>query len=148
MIKESTVGFALCKIATIQFAIIENAFVEEKNIQLKVGINYDLNYLNKIVTCFTRFEFIINENPFLIIHIGCEFKIEDSSWDSFINKEKNTIIFPKNFMCHLAVITTGTVRGILHAKTENTKFNTFFLPTIDISNMIKEDISFNIEVKK
>ncbi|MPN63841.1 hypothetical protein SDC9_211608 [bioreactor metagenome] len=54
----------------------------------------------------------------------------------------NVLLVPKNFMQHLAVITIGTARGILHAKTENTPFNQYVLPTINVSEMIKDDVTF------
>ena len=46
------------------------------------------------------------------------------------------------------MITVGTLRGVLHAKTENTEFNEFFLPTINVTDLIKEDIRFNLDDQK
>jgi hypothetical protein len=42
----------------------------------------------------------------------------------------------------MGMITVGTCRGILHAKTENTKFNQFLIPTINVAELIKEDSVF------
>ena len=50
-------------------------------------------------------------------------------------------------MKHLSVITVGTARGVLHAKTENTPFNKFVLPTINVTELVKEDVSFDLEKK-
>jgi len=74
---------------------------------------------------------------FLIIEVSCEFDISSEFWKEFDNKDKVRI--PKGFMAHLAMITVGTTRGILHSKTENTKFNEFILPTLNITEMITED---------
>ena len=46
-------------------------------------------------------------------------------------------------MTHLIVLTIGTVRGILHAKTEGTKYNSYILPTINVAELIKTDIVFS-----
>jgi hypothetical protein len=56
-----------------------------------------------------------------------------------------TIILPKGFVRHLAVLTVGTVRGILHTKTEGTDSNKFVLPTINVADMISDDavLKFN-----
>ena len=34
----------------------------------------------------------------------------------------------------------GTLRGVLHAKVENTPYNMFILPTINVTELVKEDI--------
>ncbi|WP_262906606.1 hypothetical protein [Tenacibaculum finnmarkense] len=40
------------------------------------------------------------------------------------------------------MITVGTTRGVLHSKTDNTIFNEFILPTLNVSQMITEDGEF------
>jgi len=142
---DNQVGFRLLKITTVQFAVIENAFIESEPIQLGAGVNYAIDDKNKVIACIVRFQFAINESPFLIIHIKCDFGIEDNSWMSFIDADKKEIKFPIDFVKHLAVLTVGTARGILHSKTENTKFNKYFLPTINVNELIKEGFSFKIE---
>lgn len=47
---------------------------------------------------------------------------------------------------HFAVLTVGSARGILHAKTEGTIYNQYLLPTIDIKEMIQEDIILHLEL--
>ena len=141
---DNQVGFKLLKITTVQFAVIENAFVESEPIKLGAGVNYGIDEKNKVITCFVRFQFLINESPFLIIHVKCDFGIEDNAWMSFISTDKKEIKFPIGFVRHLAVLSVGTARGILHSKTENTKFNKYFLPTINVNEFIKEGFSFQI----
>jgi len=133
------VAFRLFKISTEQFAIIDNAFVEQDNINLRAGIDFKIDTKNRFIACFTRFEFFTEKNPFIVLSVKCEFSIHESAWQSFIDKDK--IKLPKNLMRHLAVITVGTSRGVLHAKTENTKYNRFFLPTINVNDFVKDDIS-------
>ena len=55
------------------------------------------------------------------------------------NDEANSLTIPKGFLNHMAMLTIGTTRGILHAKTENTSFNTFVVPPINLSDLIHED---------
>ena len=78
----------------------------------------------------------------MTIQISCFLKIEDSAWESF--KLNNQITFPKDFIAHMAMITVGTSRGVLHSKTEGTIFNKYILPTINVAKMIPEDITFDI----
>jgi hypothetical protein len=57
------------------------------------------------------------------------------------------LIVPKGFLAHLAMITTGTSRGVLFAKTEATPFSKFIIPTLNVSEMIYEDAIFDISVQ-
>lgn len=132
------IGFTLEKINTEQFAIIEASFDEcIEEIGLKANLRFGVNSENNAVISFMKFQFEQNDIPFLIIEVSCEFTVDKKFWDKF--SEKETLIIPKGFLSHIAMITTGTTRGILHSKTENTKFNEFLLPTINIKEMITED---------
>jgi len=145
--KENPVGFMLQRIVTNQFAIIEKSFIENQEIELHSDINYGFNEQYRIISCTCRFELSINKNPFLIIVVTCEFQIEENTWNNFIDKEKNSVVFPEGFLSHLSVITIGTTRGVLHAKTENTRFNQYFLPTINLTDFVRNNVSFPLNKK-
>ncbi len=140
------IGFSLDRITTEQFAIIEKEVVED----IQIGISSQLRFAfndqkkKKVLIVFALFRFEQNKNPFLIIEIACHFKILEYTYESFKNKEKNTISFPKNFISHLTVLTIGTLRGALHSKTENTRYNNFFLPTINVDELIKSGVTIPI----
>jgi hypothetical protein len=42
------------------------------------------------------------------------------------------------------MLTCGTARGILFAKTENTIFANIILPLINLENLIKEDVLIDL----
>lgn len=50
----------------------------------------------------------------------------------------------KDILRYLATIATGTVRGIIHAKTENTVLNSVVVPPINLVEAIKEDFVFKL----
>jgi len=52
-------------------------------------------------------------------------------------------VIPKGFLTHLTVLTIGTARGVLHTKLEKTGFEKYLLPTLNISDLIKEDMTFD-----
>jgi len=146
MKKENTqIGFALNGIKTEQFAIIEENYAAKKETGLETELQFKLNQTNKQIAVFLGFEFLQGKKIFLKIQVSCHFKIEESSWNSFI--QENKLIVPKEFLTHLAMITTGTTRGVLFAKTEATQFSKFIVPTLNVAAMIKEDASFDIAVK-
>ena len=46
------------------------------------------------------------------------------------------------------MLTIGTTRGVLHSKTENTPFNSFLLPTLNVNELVKKDVVFKVEFDK
>lgn len=144
--KKPQVGFILRHIKTEQFAIIEENCKHTHGGNLTTRLNFGLDNENRMVEARVLFRFA--EEPgkfFLIIEAACHFEVKEEAWESFIHMDEKKIILPCGFAQHLLVLTIGTVRGILHAKTEGTPYNQFVLPTINVSEMLKEDVKFEIE---
>jgi hypothetical protein len=140
--ENTSVGFVLQGIKTEQFAILEENYAPKKEVGLGTGIQFKVDSENKQIGTFLGFEFKQGKKVFLKIQVSCHFKIEESSWSSFI--QENKLIVPKGFLAHLAMITTGTSRGVLFAKTEGTQFSKFIVPTLNVAEMIQEDATFDI----
>jgi len=140
----SQVEFALQGIKTEQFAIFEENYAPKKESGLGTELQFKLDQKNKQIGIFLGFEFIQGKKVFLKIQVSCHFKIEEKSWNSFILKKEAKLIVPKGFLAHLAMITTGTTRGVLYAKTESTPFSRFIVPTLNVAEMVTEDASFDM----
>lgn len=138
----TNINFNLLKIKTEQFAIFEENFNKNEVINLNTNLSFGLNSNDKVFLVTPKYTFENEGKPFIAIQISCFFKIEDATWNNF--KVKKQIVFPKDFVAHMAMITVGTSRGILHNKTEGTIFNEFILPTINVLEMIREDVSFDL----
>lgn len=140
----SKIAFALAKVTTEQFAVIENRFAEDGEFRLNVHFRFAADHQSKMIGVFANFTFECNSNPFIIVESGCHFNIKPDSWSELINTEKNELTVPKGMMQHLGVITVGTARGILHAKTEGTPFNQYLLPTVNVAEIITQDQVFQL----
>lgn len=138
------IGFILQGIKTEQFAIFEDYYAPKKQNDLGTELQFKLDQTNKQIGVFIGFEFLQGKKVFLKIVVSCHFKIADASWDTFIQDKTSKLIVPKKFLAHIAMITTGTARGILYAKTESTPFSKFIIPTLNVEEMITEDASFAI----
>jgi len=142
MIKnDNAISFSLSEIKTDQFAIFEENYTENAEISLGTNLTFGLNKEENIFLISAKYTFEIRSKPFLAIQATCFFTIDDSAIKTFRNEDK--IIFPKSFVAHMAMITVGTSRGILHTKTEGTPFNKYILPTIDVAKMIPDDVIFD-----
>lgn len=148
MKEENTqIGFVLRGIKTEQFAIFENNYAPKKETALGTELQFKLNQKNKQIAVFLGFEFIQGKKVFLKIQVSCHFKIEEESWEDFIQKENAKLVVPKGFLAHLTIIATGTTRGVLFAKTESTPFSKFIVPTLNVAEMIQEDASFDMVIE-
>lgn len=132
------VRFSLAKISTDQFAIIPSSFKIGENVNLKTSLQFGSNKEIKLISVKASFQFEQQLIPFLIIEASCYFNIEPNDWNIFVQEAE--IVVPKSIITHLTVLTVGTVRGILHAKTEGTNFNGFIIPTINVTELVTGDI--------
>lgn len=138
-------GFAFSGIRTISFAIIDTAYKKSGETNLLTGIGFGLDKDDYAITCNARFAFEKKKDqPFLLLEIQTIFQIEENDFITKIKQDEDTFLLTKNLAVHFAVLTIGSARGILHAKTENTIFNEILLPTIDVNVMIEEDIFFKL----
>src|SRR5699024_2110557 len=117
------IGFSLNNITTEQFAIIDSSYTEGLLIDLKARLKFGVNSEKKIFSIIVSISFLQEKAPFIIIEVGCHFTIKEEAWNQFLDESKTELIVPKGFVRHLATISVGTTRGVLHSKTENTPFN-------------------------
>lgn len=143
--KANNIGFALSKVSTEQFAIIEDGFNDKGKLGLNTSLRFAADKKQRYLAVFALFTFYSDENPFLVIEAGCHFPIREAAWKEMIDSESETLTVPRGFLCHLAMLTVGTTRGILHAKTEGTCFNKYIIPTVDVTEIIREDGSFRLD---
>lgn len=135
----NSIGFQLIAIHTEQFAIVEQEFDTNKPLEFAVNFNVAKNDAQKTLSVLFTTRFMDEDRPIMILECSCHFKLKEESWVQFKEQESNALIVPKTFITHLAVITVGTARGILHAKTEGTKFNGYMLPTLNLIELFTED---------
>jgi len=138
------VNFGLSRIATLQFAILDDIFPGESEVLLNTTLNFGLGVDERIVGIKGDFKFESANRVFIKLDICCEFIIDPESWSFFLQEDRSQIIFPKGLMLHLSTILIGTARGVLHSKTEGSPYNKYMLPTINVTELVTEDIKMDI----
>lgn len=139
MENNNPIGFQLIGIRTEQFAIVEQEFDTNKPLEIIIDFNVAKDDTRKVVSVLFLSKFLDQDKTIMILECSCHFKIIDESWNSFLESDSKTLKLPQAFITHLAVITVGTARGILHAKTEGTKFNGHILPTLNLTETFTSD---------
>ena len=145
--KEETksVGFQLLKITTEQFAIIQEAYDSSiAEVGMNINLAFGIDQKQRVIASMVKVHFEQKEKPFLLLEIGHHYKIEQTAWNG-LQIEEGKFILPRGFAAHLVMLTIGTLRGMLHCKTESTELNKFLLPTINVMELIKDDVELGVE---
>ena len=138
---EMPIGFKISGINTEQFAILEDVYDKEKDISINAGLQFSVDPKQKGIGVHFTVQFKHEEDVFLLLKTGCFFLIDPNKWNDLLSENEKSIVFPKKFISHLSVLTIGTTRGILHEKLkEDPTFNQFLLPTINVMEIVKEDV--------
>lgn len=134
------IAFKLVNIKTVEFAIIENESINEDTLESFVEIGFGFSDKTNRIQCGIKFKLSTDDKPFIIIHINCTFEIEPKHWEKMYNDKEEAYVIPKGLAKHFAVLVMGTTRGALHAKTEGTIYNKYFIPPMNIDEQIEEDV--------
>lgn len=133
--------FKMVGIKIRQFAILaETPPAEDITYRVGIGTQYSVEAHRIGIDFSCQFEH--NESRFIVFDMFCEFEIHPNDWNGAINDGR--IVISKPMLEYFASQTVGAARGILYCKTEGTPFSHFFIPPINITNFIKEDLSITI----
>jgi hypothetical protein len=135
------IQFLIKGITTEQFALNESAFKEGQPAQVSTNIAFSTDVDNRLIGTFVRFDFLQNGFPIIILEVALHFQIKEESWSIMYDVENKETILSKAFAIHLAFLVIGTARGVLHTKVENTVFNKFIVPTIDLTKMFDDEVT-------
>jgi len=138
-------SFKLVDISTNEFAILEDSYTEGENVQMGTFVSFGQDREHRVLGANLKFQFEQNEKPFLVIAATCSFQLEEDAWNSLQDEQGKKIVIPEGFASHMAVITVGTIRGILYEKTKDTLFKDYIIPPINLTDLIQEDVEIEFE---
>jgi hypothetical protein len=138
------VGFGLLGIRTEQFALFEENYDAKIDSTIEVGFEFRLDQASRQIGVFSSFEYMQSEKHIIKLKISCHYKIADETWDQLLKVEESKLRVPKGFLAHLAMLTIGTARGVLFAKTEGTVFSKMIIPILNVAEMITQDLDFEV----
>lgn len=142
--QNDNIGFGISQIATEEFAMLPELPKEDESSRIHHELIFGLAKEQRqvYVRKYARFE-KEDGSPFMVIAIACTFEIQAESWSKLASPDSDTLIIPRDFAIHLAMVTVGTLRGVLHAKTENTPCNRFIFPPFNVVALVPEVLSFD-----
>lgn len=130
--------FQLVKIDVPQFAIINDGEFSNP-LQINFEINFAVDNSISSIKNTLKVVYLNSNDPVMQLVVESYYAVSPDSWKEMTKPDKS-IVVPVGFLQHLAAITVGTTRGVLHSRTEGTNLNRFVLPLINVAEMVKNDI--------
>lgn len=109
--------------------------INGKDVTISSEFNFGVNKDISDIFCLTKISYLQEEKLLLIAEVICFFSINEEGSKQIVEHGRIDV----DFLRYLATIATGTVRGIIHTKTENTALNPIVLPPINLVEAIKDD---------
>lgn len=139
MHKDKSIGFGLRQIETNQFATLGDGKCDADQLTEQLEFSFGTVLEEQVLGCIFNYTLKFKEQLFLTIEVACSFHIIQESWSELLNFKKQQLVLPKKFAQHIANITVGTARGILHAKTDRTLFNKYPIALINLEEIFDND---------
>lgn len=132
-----TIPYRISHIETVQFAVFPENFVNGAEVMVNTNCGYnvrsDLHQVRNIISV----NYIQNEKLLLVAQLACYYDIAPDGFKAI--KEEGKI--PVDFLRYMGSISVGTIRGVIHAKTEGTVLNPVVMPPVNLEEMITGDLS-------
>lgn len=132
------IPFRIRQIKTQQFAMFPDLLVNGKEVTVESEFGFGVNNEVTDIRCVAKISYFQGEKLLLTTEVHCYFEVSSEGSQEIAKQGRIEV----GFLRYLATISTGTVRGIIHTKTENTALNVVVLPPINLVEAIKEDFVF------
>ena len=118
--------------------------VNGAQVSVEANFGFGINKDATNIRCISKLSYSQNESLLLTTEVHCIFDITEEGSKQLIEKGRVEV----GFLRYLATITTGTARGIIHTKTENTVLNPIVLPPLNLVEVIKDGFIFASGVRQ
>lgn len=132
------IPFRIRQIKTQQFAMFPDLLVNGEEVTVESEFGFGVNNEVTDIRCVAKVSYFQGEKLLLTTEVHCFFEVSSEGSQEIAKQGRIEV----GFLRYLATISTGTVRGIIHTKTENTALNVVVLPPINLVEAIKEDFVF------
>lgn len=132
------IPFRIRQIKTHQFAMFPDLLVNGEEVKVESEFSFGVNNEINDIICNTKLSYTQDDKLLLTTEVHCYFEISEEGTSQLKQQGRIEVCFLR----YLATIATGTVRGIIHTKTENTALNPVVLPPLNLVEAIKSDFVF------
>ncbi|MBP3419986.1 MAG: hypothetical protein J6K74_05320 [Marinifilaceae bacterium] len=141
--REVQISYRIVKAETKQFAIFPDKLKVGEEIKINAQFNFAANVEERSLACTSTINYMQNDQVIMVAQFSLIFAMPAETFIAFEVPEGWSV--PVQFLRHLAMETSTTMRGVLIAKCEGTPVSGIILPTFNMAAVIKEN--FNIKRK-
>ena len=131
-----TIPYKISHIETMQFAIFPENLINGQEVLVNTNCGYnersDLNQVRNVISV----NYNQNEKLLMVVQLACYYDIAPEGVEAIKAEGK----IPVDFLRYMGSISVGTIRGVIHAKTEGTVLNPVVMPPVNLEEMVKNDL--------
>jgi len=131
-----TIPYKISHIETMQFAIFPENLINGQEVFVNTNCGYnvrsDLNQVRNVISV----NYTQNEKLLMVVQLACYYDIAPEGVGAIKAEGK----IPVDFLRYMGSISVGTIRGVIHAKTEGTVLNPVVMPPVNLEEMVKNDL--------
>jgi len=131
-----TIPYKISHIETMQFAIFPENLINGQEVLVNTNCGYnvrsDLNQVRNVISV----NYTQNEKLLMVVQLACYYDIAPEGVEAIKAEGK----IPVDFLRYMGSISVGTIRGVIHAKTEGTVLNPVVMPPVNLEEMVKNDL--------
>lgn len=135
-----SIPYCISRIETVQFALFPDNFQNGQAVRVNTNCGYnvrsDVQQVRNIVTV----NYLQEDKLLMVAELACYYDIAPEGVESIKAEGK----IPVDFLRYMGAISVGTIRGLIHAKTEGTVLNPVVLPPVNLEEAIQNDMSLSI----
>lgn len=124
----------------MQFALLAKDVADYYNIETKTEIKNSPD--GSVIAIDMLFTLSSTNEKAMVLQVQCDFGIHPEDLKSMTGNGQVTI--KKDILDYFIAQTVGTVRGIMHSKTEGTSFNGIIIPPMDVTTIISSDLIIDL----
>ena len=134
------IRFNLSKIQTDEFALLAESYESNMPVTVNIGFGFNFAKENNTIGALVKCTFLQHDKVLLVVAASCWFRIDAEDFKTIYDpvERQFTLLLPHAI--HFGGFTVGTVRGVLHAKTEKHALNGVVLPPVNVNEIIKAEI--------
>ena len=132
-----SIPYRISHIETVQFALFPDNFQNGKEVRVNTNCGYNVRSDIQQVRNIINVNYLQDDKLLMVAELACYYDIAPEGVESIKAEGK----IPVDFLRYMGSISVGTIRGLIHAKTEGTVLNPVVLPPVNLEEAIKDDMA-------
>lgn len=132
-----SIPYRISRIETVQFALFPDNFQNGQEVRVNTNCGYNVRSDVQQVRNVINVNYLQEDKLLMVAELACYYDIAPEGVESIKAEGK----IPVDFLRYMGSISVGTIRGLIHAKTEGTVLNPVVLPPVNLEEAIQNDMA-------